>query len=182
MQINNDINENITELDSGKEFVTKISSLEPAEDDNTMLKATNDTNEVAIPTSSLEENPNKNNINEPPVDIPTTDNENISNEESTISGTKDDKLVLVDKKHENSEVNEEKISNNSIVTNNKAISNKLAKDDKNLPNKNKDVKYNCFVCFDFESFDLNPILVCHHCNISVHKYCYGVIGHNTESI
>jgi hypothetical protein len=32
----------------------------------------------------------------------------------------------------------------------------------------------CCVCFDGESNELNPIVFCERCNISVHKSCYGM--------
>ena len=32
----------------------------------------------------------------------------------------------------------------------------------------------CSVCFDGTFDDLNPIIFCDHCNIGVHRYCYGI--------
>merc|ERR1712228_856192 len=32
----------------------------------------------------------------------------------------------------------------------------------------------CSVCFDGTFTDLNPIIFCDHCNIGVHRYCYGI--------
>ena len=32
----------------------------------------------------------------------------------------------------------------------------------------------CCICFDGESTELNPIVYCENCNISVHKCCYGI--------
>lgn len=32
----------------------------------------------------------------------------------------------------------------------------------------------CCVCFDSESNEMNPIVYCEKCNMSVHKACYGI--------
>ena len=32
----------------------------------------------------------------------------------------------------------------------------------------------CTVCFDGTFEDDNPIIFCDHCNVGIHRYCYGV--------